>query len=183
MEPGNEELIRQLHAAAGRCLEREDYAGAVKNLEQAMALLSETALSTRAVMFNNIGHARVGLEHYDAAALCFQNAADLFSRIGNKIGVGEQTGNIGSAYRDQERWDDSLAAYFQALEIFREENHERGIADQLSNIAYSVARKGDVAAAVRYFDEAKKLYDKLGDQEKSALCEQNLQNFRTSAGE
>lgn len=181
MEPGNAEMIRQLHLAAGQCLQNEDYAGALNNLDRALALLPETALHARAILLNNAGHAQVSLKNYDGALSSFRSAADTFRRMGEKIGLGEQTGNIGSVYRDLEQWDDSLEAYFQALAIFQEESHERGIADQYSNIAYSFSRKGESGKAVLYFEDAKRLYDKLGDQEKSGLCEQNLQAIRAYA--
>jgi tetratricopeptide (TPR) repeat protein len=92
--------------------------------------------------------------------------------------MGEQLGNIGSVYRDIEKWDDSLDIYFKALKIFKEVDHENGVADQYSNIGYAYSMKGDLKNAFRFFEEAKVLYNKSGNIEKTRLCEQNLQAIK-----
>jgi len=181
MEQNDYKMIRQLHLAAGRCLQDEDYAGALDNLNKVMALLPETAVQARAMLLSNMGHAQVGLQNYEGALKSFRNSADLFRRLGEKVRLGEQTGNVGSVYRDLERWDDSLTAYFQALAIFEEEKNERGIADQYGNIAYSFSCMGEPSKAFSYFTEAKKIYDRLGDEEKAVLCAQNLKALQAYA--
>lgn len=181
MESRNDE-IRRLYLDAGKCLERGDEEGALKTFKTLLALLPEDALHARAILFNQIGHARIGLHDYEEALPAFRRAADLFRRMGERIGLGEQMGNIGSVYRDREDWENSLHAYFQALEIFVAEKHEKGVADQYSNIAYAFARQGKTEQAIRYFDKAKNLYDKIGDTEKSDLCGKNLRTIRRLTG-
>ncbi len=182
MTESRHEEIRLLYQQAGGCLEKGDFAGALTRLQRAMELVPRSALTARAIMLNNIGHAQVSLNRYQDALCSFQGAADLYREAGNAIGAGEQMGNVGSVFRDQEKWEDSIDAYAEALAIFREASHERGVADQYSNLAYSYARKGDAEKAQRHFESAKNLYDLLGDTEKSQLCETNLLNLSVHAG-
>jgi len=98
--------------------------------------------------------------------------------LGDNIGRGEQLGNIGSVYRDIEKWDASLDSYFKALETFEEVDHKIGIADQYSNIGYAYSRQGELKNAFQFFGKAKALYEKLGEERKSQLCDQNIQALK-----
>lgn len=178
MENSNYENAKQMNLAANECLKKGDFGGALENFSKALEFVPEDNLEAKARLHSNMGHAQVGLRHYDDALSSFRNAAEIFKQLGNKVGQGEQLGNIGSVFRDIEKWDASLDVYFKALEIFKEVNHREGVADQYSNIGYAHSRKGEFEKAFQFFGMAKALYVELGEERKSQLCGQNMQALK-----
>lgn len=168
----------EMNFAAGNCLQKGDYFGALEFFSKALESLPENFREARAQVYCNVGHTLVTLQNFEDALTSFANSAELFQQMGRKIETGEQFGNIGSVYRDIEEWDKSLDVYFKALDFFKDVGYERGVADQYSNIAYSYSKKGEPKNAYYFFVEAKVLYDKLGNIEKAQLCEQNLQAIK-----
>jgi tetratricopeptide (TPR) repeat protein len=172
------ENARQMNLAAGECLKKGDFGGALENFSKALEFLPGDELEAKARLHSNMGHAQVRLQRHDDALSSFRNAAEIFERLGDNIGRGEQLGNIGSVYRDIEKWDASLDIYFKALETFKEVDHMGGVADQYSNIGYAYSRKGELKNAFQFFGKAKALYDELGEERKSQLCDQNIQALK-----
>jgi tetratricopeptide (TPR) repeat protein len=169
------ENAKQMNLAAGECLKKRDLAGALENFSKALEFLPEGELEAKARVHSNMGHAQVNLQRYDDALSSFINAAEIFALLGNNVGRGEQFGNIGSVYRDIEKWSESLDSYFKALEAFKEVGNRGGVADQYSNIGYAYSRQGELRNAFQFFEKAKVLYDELGEERKSQLCDQNMQ--------
>ncbi len=173
------ENAKQMNLAAGACLKKRDFGGALENFSKALELLPPGELEAKARLHSNMGHVQVSLQRYEDALSSFRDAAKIFRQLGDKIGQGEQFGNIGSVHRDMEKWDASLDSYFRGLEIFQEVGHRAGIADQYSNIGYAHSRQGNLRNALQFFEKAKALYDELGEEKKSQLCDQNLQALRS----
>jgi tetratricopeptide (TPR) repeat protein len=178
MRNSDYEDAQQMNLAAGECLKRDDFAGALENFCKALELLSEGKVEAKARLYSNMGHAQVGLRRYDDALSSFRNAAEIFEQLGDNIGRGEQLGNIGSVYRDIEKWGASLDSYFKALETFQEVDHAGGVADQYSNIGYAYSRQGELKNAFHFFEKAKALYDELREEGKSQLCDQNIRALK-----
>ena len=172
------ENAKQMNLAAGECLKKSDFVGALENFSKALEFLPEGELEAKARLYSNMGHAQVGLRRYIDALPSFRNAAEIFEQLGDKIGRAEQLGNIGSVYRDIEKWGASLDSYFKALEAFKEVDHKGGVADQYSNIGYAYSRQGEIKKALQFFEKAKALYDELGEERKSQLCDQNIQTLK-----
>ena len=178
MRENDYESARQMNVAAGECLEKGDFEGALENFFKALEFLPEDQLESRARVHNNMGHAHVRLSKYDDALSSFSNAAEMFEELGDKIELGAQLGNIGSVYRDIEEWGAALESYFKALTAFKELDHKGGIADQYSNIGYAYTRQGELDNGFQFFEKAKALYDELGEEKKSQLCDQNIQALK-----
>lgn len=172
------ENANQMNLAAGECLKKRDFGGALENFAKALEFLPAGELEAKARLHSNMGHVQVNLQRYEDALSSFRNAAEIFGELGDKIGRGEQFGNIGSVYRDMEKWGASLESYGKALEAFQEVSHRGGVADQYSNIAYAYSRQGELKNAWQFFEKAKALYDELGEEKKSQLCDQNLQALK-----
>ena len=90
------ENARQMNLAAGACLKKGDFRGALENFSRALELLPADELEAKARLHSNIGHVQVNLQRYDDALSSFRNAGKIFRQLGDKIGQGEQFGNIGS---------------------------------------------------------------------------------------
>ena len=172
------ENAKQMNLAASECLKKGDFGGALENFSKALKSLSESDREARARVYSNMGHAHVALRRHEDALSSFRNAEDLFNQLGDHIGRGEQLGNIGSVYRDIEKWDAALNTYYRALETFKKVDHKRGIADQYGNIGYAFSRQGELEKAFQFFEKAKSLYDELGEEKKSQLCDQNILALR-----
>jgi tetratricopeptide (TPR) repeat protein len=178
MEQNDFESAREMNRAGGECLQKDDHEGALRNFSKALELLPENQSESRARLYNNIGHAQVRLKKYDEALSSFRNAGQIFEKMGDTLGLGEQFANIGSVHRDLEAWGASLENYFKALGIFEEAQHKGGMADQFSNIAYAYTGQGDLERAYPFFQKAKGLYDEMGEGTKSRLCDQNMQAIK-----
>jgi len=170
--------INQMNHAAAEALKKSDFGGALEILFKVLELLPEGELEAKARLHNNMGLAQMGLKRYEAALSSFAKAAEIFEQLGDSIRVGEQLGNIGSVYRDIEKWDAALNTYYRALETFKKVDHKRGIADQYGNIGYAFSRQGELEKAFQFFEKAKSLYDELGEEKKSQLCDQNILALR-----
>ena len=173
------ETARQMNPAAGACLKKGDFRGALENFSRALELLPADELEAKARLHSNIGHVQVNLQRYDDALSSFRNAGKIFRQLGDKIGQGEQFGNIGSVHRDMEKWAASLDSYFRALEVFQEVGHRAGIADQYSNLGYAHSRQGTLRNALQFFEKARAIYAELGEEKKSQLCDQNLRALKS----
>ena len=178
MGNSNYENAKQMNLAANECLKKGDFGGALENFSKALKLLPEDNLEAKARLQSNMGHAQVALQRHEDALTSFRNAEQIFTRLGDNIARGEQLGNIGSVYRDIEKWDTALEVYFKALEIFREADHRMGVADQYSNIGYAYSRQRKFVDAFQFFGKAKALYDELGEEGKSKLCDQNIKALK-----
>jgi tetratricopeptide (TPR) repeat protein len=173
------ENARQMNLAAGECLKKRDFRGALENFSRALELLPADELVAKARLHSNMGHVQVNLQRYDDALSSFRNAGKIFRELGDKIGQGEQFGNIGSVHRDMEKWAASLDSYFRALEVFQEVGHRAGIADQYSNLGYAHSRQGTLRNALQFFEKARAIYAELGEEKKSQLCDQNLRALKS----
>lgn len=178
MENSDYRNAKEMNLSANECMEKGDFGGALENFSKALNLLSEDNLEARARLQSNIGHAQVGLNRHEDALISFRNAEEIFTRLGDNIARGEQLGNIGTVYRDIEKWDTALGVYFRALEIFQEADHKVGVADQYSNIGYAYSRQRKFLDAFQFFGKAKALYDELGEEGKSKLCDQNIKALK-----
>jgi len=178
MRKSGYEAAKEMNLAANRCLQAEDYHGALEYFSQALESLPGDMVEAKARLHSNKGHTLVSLQKYEEALTSFKNAAEIFQQLGDKIGLGEQIGNIGSVHRDMEEWSDSLHAYFKSLAVFKDIGHREGIADQCSNIGYSYFRQGNLKKAFQFFGEAKVLYEELEKSSKVELCNQNLEAIK-----
>jgi tetratricopeptide (TPR) repeat protein len=169
------ERAKQIYHAGQECFEKGDFDGALENFSKALELLPEDQAQSKARLHNNRGHIQVKLKRYDDALSSFGEAAEVYDKLGDRIGLGEQIANIGSVFRDREEWDAALENYSKSLSIFNEVGHTRGVADQYSNIAYAHVQQARFKSAFELFRKAKALYDEVGEQMKSQLCDQNMQ--------
>ena len=172
------ERVTQMNRAGGECLANGDFEGALKNFSKALELLPEDQLESKARLHNNKGHIQVQIKRYDDALSSFRKASEIYDKLGDQIGLGEQLGNIGSVYRDIEEWDAALESYSKGLAVFRGADHKRGIADQYCNIGYAHSRQGGLESAFQFFQKAKALYDEVGEERKSQLCDQNIRALK-----
>ncbi len=168
----------QLNRVGLECLEKNDLEGALANFSKALELIPEDRVESKARLHTNKGHIHVRLKKYEDALFAFRNAAEIYDNLGNQILVGELLGNIGSVHRDMEEWGGALEHYSKSLALFERLDHKRGIADQCSNIAYAYAQQGALESALQFFRRAKVLYDEIGEEKKSHLCDQNIQALK-----
>ena len=73
----------------------------------------------------------------------------------------------------------ALENYSKSLAIFTKIGHKKGVADQCSNVGYAHFRQGQVESAFQFFQKAKILYDEVGEDKKSQLCDHNLQAVKS----
>ncbi|MFZ3130813.1 MAG: tetratricopeptide repeat protein [Desulfosporosinus sp.] len=153
---------------------------AIECLQQALLLFRETGgHKGTAKCLNNLGLILVTRKDYDQALDNFREALDIFRKLGSRENEAEQLGNIGSVYRDLVKHDLALGHYSESLAIFEEIGHEYGIANQFGNIGYILFKEGDYYPALTYFQQAEKLYIKLGVASRAEMTRKNIDNLVT----
>ncbi|KGP76379.1 hypothetical protein JT05_05075 [Desulfosporosinus sp. Tol-M] len=173
-------LLGILQKMEGIYNQQKDLALAIECLQQALLLFRETGgHSGTAKCLNNLGLILVTRKEYDQALDSFREALAIFRKLGSRANEAEQLGNLGSVYRDLAKNDLALEHYSESLAIFKEIGHELGIANQIGNIGYILFKEGDYYSALTYFQQAEKLYLKLGVASRAEMTRKNIDNLVT----
>lgn len=150
----------------------------IECLQQALVLFKEIGGKQGvARCLNNLGLTFVSKKDYDQALNNFREALDIYRELGYREGEAEQLGNLGSIYRDTTNNDLALKHYSESLAVFKEIGHELGIANELGNMGYILFIKGDYTPALDYFQQAERLYAKLGVSSRAEATRKNIKNL------
>ncbi|MCF8275254.1 MAG: sensor histidine kinase [Flavobacteriales bacterium] len=105
------------------------YALALKEAKLKKNLKTEAgALNNIGLIYWNQGATEKAIDHYI-------RSAEIFERIGDDIGLGNNYNNIGLILNEDHQFDKSLRYHRQALQIRQRANHTYGIAASYTNIA------------------------------------------------
>ncbi|MBI4569370.1 MAG: tetratricopeptide repeat protein [Planctomycetes bacterium] len=130
-----------------------------KSRAAAQALRSEPLAAGALLADGSIHYAR---REWGAAAERFQAAADLYTTLGDEIGVGKAVGNLGAALHESRRYDEAAKAHERSLAISRRTGDLPGAAMSLVNIGAGAVALGDYARAEALLLEAQDLQTRLG---------------------
>jgi DNA-binding winged helix-turn-helix (wHTH) protein/tetratricopeptide (TPR) repeat protein/TolB-like protein len=151
--------LGQPQNAVAACREARDiFAAAGDQLDEANTLRSWADLKTDA-------HESVRL---------YQQARDIFRRIGSEHGVADVLNNLGNLYSAQGDPATAEKMQRQALPIYRLLDDKRDQASTIGNIANERLSQGDLRGAVQLDEERLQLDREMGDAASTAFAIDNL---------
>lgn len=174
MDHNLRQQLQALNSQASDCRQQGDFAGAIHHLQSAIPLVENHDSALCAKVHATIGLLHLELKNLKGAATSFRDSASCFEKADNHSARAAQIGNLGSIHRDLEQYPEAITYYNEALEIFIQEKFEPGIADQHANIGFALAQTGETGEAITHFSLAHDLYAKCGQQERAAMCSENI---------
>src|SRR5215472_3906478 len=151
-------LARALSAAASISVSLGDYAIAIQNATDAIAVLirlrDDSSISQN---YNTLGTANLYLGNYDQALTNFQKALSLDSRDGKTAGVVTLKNNIGNIYYFEGRYQDALRSYQDAMDTLAAAGEQSWSAKRrqltIANLAVLYQRLGKEQAALQLYQQ------------------------------
>ncbi|CAN5508475.1 hypothetical protein BH10BAC1_BH10BAC1_21120 [soil metagenome] len=136
-------------------------------------------------LYNNIGLIYSNQGIYPKALEQYFNALKIKEEIGDKRAIASTLNNLGRIYEFQFDYSLALQEYGKALEIYEKLKSKRDIAMSLNNIgsvymnrSSSVKnieeRNNDLDTALRYYEDALKIREEIGDEEGMATTYSNI---------
>jgi eukaryotic-like serine/threonine-protein kinase len=104
----------------------------------------------------------------------YQQARDMFSRIGSQRGVADVLNNLGNLYKEQGDPATAERMQRQALPIYRLLDDKKDQASTIGNIANQRLDQGDLRGAVQLDEERLQLDREMGDTVSAAFAIDNL---------
>jgi len=133
----------------------------------------------------NAAHLQRERREYDAAEVGLRRSLLLREQLGDDHGRAWSLAGLGYLDLHQERASVAMAYFVRSLEMFERGDsvdHQCGRATALVGLGEAFVKQGDVARALRYWDEAKRLVDELDDDHGRALVAARRGAFESMSG-
>jgi DNA-binding SARP family transcriptional activator len=127
----------------------------------------------------NLAEAYVELGRYDEAIARSQEALAIAREVGSVRDEGYALHNLGRAYLEQGRLAEAVDLFEQALAIHRSAGERYGEAQDLQRIGIAHARAGRLAQAHATWAQARSLFEGLGEDERAAELDAQLEQLGT----
>jgi len=98
----------------------------------------------------------------NGGTLCFQQALEVFRRIGDRRGEGGALNNLGVVFYNQGNYAQAQAYYQQGLDCYRAVGHRQGEGRAVGNLGIIAHNLGHYAAAQDYYAQALAMYREVG---------------------
>ena len=144
---------------------QSDYAEAIRNFQKALEIANKIENKRyQGIVFNNIASCWYNLESYDKALEMYKASAAIAEPIDQRTYMASIS-NIALIYeRDEDnlqRLQDALNLYKKAEAYFIEQNSNSDLTNTYNNIANVYLKLKDTLASKNYYEEAKKLGEKV----------------------
>src|SRR5215470_16340921 len=113
----------------------------------------------------------------------YQEALELYQRVGARKGEAETLYNIGEVYYLLGEKQKALEKFNEALPIRRAVGDHKGEADTLNNIGFLYRSQGEMQKALDNYDEALPICRAIGDRQGEAQILNNIGSVYWSLGE
>ncbi|HEY6491651.1 MAG TPA: tetratricopeptide repeat protein, partial [Trebonia sp.] len=156
---------------------------ALRYLRRAADLLEPIgANSVRSVALNNLGEVYLGLGDLDAAAECYLQAVEIGREFGGHA-EGFALANLGVVYMRQGRVGEAIARFEDALPKHRASGALDGEASALHGLGAAQAEAGRRAEAKSSLNQALRIWEQIGHQDRAAETAALLASLSTSDGQ
>jgi len=98
----------------------------------------------------------------DSANLCYRQALDIYSKVGDKRGISACNNNLGLVLQETGKYEEALAFYQRSIDIDASLNDEIGVALTKENMADIYIYQGDAKAALKLTNECIEIYTEQG---------------------
>lgn len=139
---------------------------AADTYKKAISLCVDLVLSP--ILKNNLGQAYADQGNMNLALSCYREAADIFTREGDRISLAHVLGNLGSAYRKVGDFSRAIESANSSLKIFEADEDRLGIAQMTGSIGRIYADMGERELAARYLERSLADFQRLGDKRGAA---------------
>lgn len=154
---------------------------ATDTYKKAISLCVDPVLSP--ILKNNLGQAYADQGNINRAMSYYREAADIFTREGDRISLAHVLGNLGSAYRKVGDYGRAIESAHRSLKIFEEDEDRLGIAQMTGSIGRIYADMGERELAARYFERSLADFQRLGDKRGAAWILSRLGGMARESGE
>ncbi len=157
----------QAHAlsdAAHARIRQNDYTGALQLARRARDMFAHSQPDSldAGINLQRIGIAYGGMGQYDKAISAYDDANELFARIGNRYWQAASLNNIAGIHFHRDQLDLARHRYEQALALFRDLHRDEAVAVVLNNLSAVVSGQGHLDQAVDYEKQALAIRRELG---------------------
>ena len=142
-------------------------------LAKAQAASAPASLALARVL-DGVGMMALVHRDLDRAEEYFEAALKMFSKLGNKKGMGVALNSLGSIAQDHADYERAQTMFATALELHRALTDRWGVASSLNNLGLVALNQGDLARAQNYFRESAEARRALGDKQGLATALSNL---------
>lgn len=129
-----------------------------------------------------LGKIERALGHGDAALGFYEEAVAICRAEGDALAMAHALRHLGDIHQDAERLEQAEPCYVEALAIYRghEQTPPLDLANALRPLAILKDQKGEVAEALRLWEEARDLYAAVEVREGVEECSSRLDAFRST---
>ena len=136
----------------------------------------------RAHALTNLGTAHLQLGRYDEATGHFEQALELFTRNGDRVGQARALGNLGLVAERVGRYELATRHLERVLGLFRAIGDRTGEAHTLTNLGVVEERRGRLEQALDHHQQALELFRRSTDLVGEAHARTNLADVHTRLG-
>lgn len=155
---GHPEIARTWHEKA-EAIGREIADGSIHG--DAMLSLGDGLVLGDALL--GLGGVEVADLDYAAAQVYYEQAAEVFERIGYQRGLALASTNLGNLFQAMGLLDQARASHEVALRRYTEMGDRRGIAWSYTNVGHVATQQGDLDGALRVLQQGFQHYAEIGD--------------------
>jgi tetratricopeptide (TPR) repeat protein len=162
----------------------DDYQGAARDLEQALAIYRDLGDRLgQANALNNLGNLRDMTGDHPGAATNLEQALALYRDLGDRRGQANALNNLGIMRRLTGEYPGAARDLEQALARYRNLGDQLGQASALNNLGIVQSLTGDYQGTATNLEQALALYRHLGDQRGQGNALNNLGVVQYRTGE
>ena len=129
------------------------------------------------------GEQLVESKQFDEALSCYQEALQLYRKLGDEAEIASTLITIGNVFQGLEHYDQALSSYQEALAISEQINNQVSQASALGGLGETYLSLGDYQQAIDYLQPALTIQQQIDDAKGEALLLANLGNSYQSLGQ
>ncbi len=163
------EEFKKYSAYYSKAEQATDADSIIRYSDEAITIAKKIAINpARALILKGNGYHLSG--KLTLAVECFTQAATLYQKNNNIIGVATAYTYLSEAYISQQNHDNAKLYLNKAIEIFNKENDSVRLASALHNLGFEYYRVQQYDSALILYDAASKVYRNLDYEAENAYC-------------
>lgn len=133
---------------------QSNYTKALEFAFKALQYKDEVKESTKAVLLENIGTIYFEQNEFAKTIKYYDQAAEIYDRIGDKNGIARNLGNTGIVFFGKGNYEQALVYHLRSLKINTEISNDNGILINYSNLGTVYAQLKQYTKAIEYQEKA-----------------------------
>jgi len=156
---------------------------AIAYLEQARDMIIEGKdPSEAAYVLVNLGNLYIDQKKHNIALMVFQEALTMRRKTGDEASIARTLRSIAQVQSQMDQADRARDSYIVALKISLKLNDGKAIADTYNELGNLERQVGNLLVAIKYFEDAIKIYDESANYDGKALCLRKIGEIQVKQG-